>query len=377
MLDILLKGGQVVDPSQKIHETLDVGVKNGKIVALKKEITEGKAKKTLELKGKTVTPGLIDLHTHVYWKGNSSAVDPDKLARRSGVTTLVDAGSAGAGNFAGFKEYVINSCKSRILSFLNISYPGMFCFARDFHVGELLNLELASVNHAIEVAQQYPEDILGIKVRLGIGTSGYHGLAALHLAKQAAQYLGKPTMVHISPPPPTVKELLPILEKGDILTHSFRGMPNALIGADGKILSELIAARDRGVIVDVGHGVGSFSFKVAKSMIEQGFLPDTISSDIHTLGINGPTFDLPTTLSKMLNLGMNLDEVIRASTQNPAEVVGLKGQIGTLQEGSIADIGIFEIQKGTFMFRDCFGEEMEGNIRINPVTTIIGGEIWT
>jgi len=376
MFDLLLKGAEVIDPSQEIHEVLDVAVKNGKIVALQKEIAEGKAKKTLGLKGKIVTPGLIDLHTHVYWKGNSSAIDPDKLARRSGVTTFVDAGSAGAGNFPGFKEYVINSCKSRILSFLNISYPGMFCFARDFHVGELLNLELASVNHAIEVAQQYPRDILGIKVRLGIGTSGYHGLAALHLAKQAAQYLGKPIMVHIAPPPPTAKELLPILEKGDILTHSFRGMPNALIGADGKILPELIAARKRGVIVDVGHGVASFSFKVAKLMFEQGFLPDTIGSDIHALGINGPTFDLPTTLSKMLNLGMNLDEVVRASTQNPAKVIGLEGEIGTLREGSIADICVLEIKKGTFMFNDCFGEEMEGNIKINPLITIIGGELW-
>ena len=166
MLDILLKGGQIIDPSQGIHETLDVGVKNGKIAILQKEITEDRARKTLELKGKIVTPGLIDLHTHVYWKGNSSAVEPDGLARRSGVTTLVDAGSAGAGNFAGFKEYVVNSSRSRILSFLNISYTGMFCFTRDLQVGELLNLELASVNHAIKVAQQYSEDILGIKVRL-------------------------------------------------------------------------------------------------------------------------------------------------------------------------------------------------------------------
>ncbi len=241
----------------------------------------------------------------------------------------------------------------------------------------MLNLELASVSHAIEVAQQYPEDILGIKVRLGIGQSGCHGLAALHLAKQAAQYLGKPIMVHIAPPPPTAKELLPTLEKGDILTHSFRGMPNALIGADGEILPELIAARNRGVIVDVGHGVASFSFKVAKLMFEQGFLPDTIGSDIHALGINGPTFDLPTTLSKMLNLGMNLDEVIRASTQNPAKVIGLEGEIGTLREGSIGDICVLEIKKGTFMFNDCFGEEMEGNKKINPVITIIGGEVWT
>jgi len=377
MFDLLLKGAQVIDPSQEIHEALDVAVKDGKIVCLQKGIAKEKAKKVLDLKGKVVTPGLIDLHTHVYWKGNSLSIEPDKLARRSGVTTFVDAGSAGPGNFLGFKDYVINPSRSRILAFLNISYPGIFCLTKDLQVGELLNLELASVNHAIEVAQQYPEDILGIKVRLGIGQSGDHGLAPLYLAKQAAQYLGKPVMVHISAPPPTAKEILPVLKKGDILTHSFRGMPNALIGSDGEVLSELIAARNRGVIVDIGHGVGSFSFKVAKAMIEQGFLPDTISSDIHALGINGPTFDLPTTLSKMLNLGMSLDEVIRASTQNPAKVIGLEGKIGTLREGSIADIGVFEIKRGTFIFNDCFGEEMEGNIKINPVLTITGGQVWT
>jgi len=383
MFDLLLKGADVIDPDQGIHEVLDVAIRDGKIVRLQKEIAKEKARKTLELEGKIVVPGLIDLHSHVYWKGNSSAINPDDLGRRTGVTTFVDAGSAGAGNFPGFKEYVIDSCRSRILAFLNISYPGMFCLVRGLQVGELMNLELANVAYAVKMAEQYPKDILGIKIRLGVYQSGYHGLAALLLAKQAAEYVGKPVMVHISVPPPTAREILPILERRDVLTHCYRGMPNSLMGPNGEILPELVAARKRGVIIDVGHGIGSFSFKVAKQMIEQGFLPDTISSDIHALGLGGPTFDLPTTLSKLLNLGMNLDEVIRASTASPAEVIGLQGQIGTLREGSIADIAVFKIEKGVFRFTDCadvfssFGEEMEGHTRITPLLTIKNGQLWT
>lgn len=375
MFSLLLKGAKVIDPSQGIQEVLDIAIKDEKIVRLQKEIKE-KAKKVLDLRGKVAVPGFIDMHTHVYWGGTSISVNPDKFARQSGVTTFVDAGSAGPGNFLGFKNFVIDSSRSRILAFLNISYPGIYCLPKDEKVGELFDLRLVKINDVIEIGQKYSKDILGIKVRLGIGSSGPHGLIPLYLAKQAAEYLDKPIMVHIAVPPPTIKEILPILRKGDILTHIFRGMPNAPIDPDGRVFPELLKARQRGIIMDIGHGVGSFSFKVARAMIKQGFLPDTISSDIHVLGVHGPTFDLPTTLSKMLNLGMTLHEVIRAATQNPAKIIGLESKIGTLKEGSIADICVLEIKKGAFIFKDCFGEEIQGNVKIDPVLTIMGGEVW-
>jgi len=377
VFDLVIKGGEVIDPSQNIHEKMDVGIAQGKIASLRKNIRSEEAREVREVAGKIVVPSLVDLHTHVYWGDTSLGVDADELGMRSGVTTFVDAGSTGAGNFLGFQKHVIELSTVRILAFLNISYPGIFCFSQNFRFGELINLELASVEEAVKIGQTYPQSIVGIKIRASMDASGTHGVTSIHLARQAAEELGKPVMVHIGSPPPTVEEILPLLRKGDILTHSFRGMPNYVLQSNGQIIPELREARRRGVIIDIGHGVGSFSFKVAKRMIEQGFLPDTISSDIHALGINGPTFDLPTTLSKMLNLGMSLDEVIRASTQNPAKVIGLEGKIGTLQEGSIADIGVFEIKRGTFMFNDCFGEEMEGNIKINPILTIIGGQVWT
>lgn len=375
MYDLLLKGGRMIDPFQSIDQTRDVALKDGKIVRISKAITAREAKEVEKLEGRIVTPGLIDLHTHVYWGGSPMGVEADSLGAKSGVTTFVDAGSAGTGNFAGFKEHVIDRSKVRILAFLNISYPGIFGLGEEFRFGELSDIRLANVKEAVQTGRDYPDLIVGIKARLSDKVVENSGIEPLYLAKQAGEILGKPIMIHIGTPPPTASQILPFLRKGDIITHSFRGFPNALLRSDGEILPELIRARKRGVIVDLGHGAGSFSFEVAEKMVEHDFLPDIISSDVHALCIDGPAYDLPTTMSKMYNLGMGLKEVVRSVTTTPAKILGYEKELGSLSEGTIADIAVMEVKTGEFDFYDCFEGKMVGEKLFSPTLTLIKGEI--
>ena len=373
--DLLLTGGTVIDPSQGIHGPSDVAIASGCIAAVAPRILPADAARVVDVAGRLVTPGLIDLHAHVYWGGTSLGVDPDDLSRKAGVTTFVDAGSAGAGNFPGFSRHLIERARVRILAFLNISFAGIFAFSRQVMVGESVDLRLLNVAEAVRVAREHPDLVLGIKVRLGLIAGEGRGLAPLHLALQAAEALGRPLMVHTDLPPPTRREVLPLLRAGDILTHAFRPFPNGpLTGAEGagQVLPELWAARDRGVVIDLGHGMGSFSFENARASLAQGFVPDVISSDVHALCIEGPAYDLPTTMSKLLNLGMSLDQVITASTWAPAQAIG-RLDLGTLRPGTVADVTVLEDQTGEFPFVDARGHVMTGTRRLVPTLTVISG----
>jgi len=381
--DLLLKGGVVVDPAQGINDLLDVAVKDGKVTTIAPEIAgenAKNAKRVIDVAGCVVAPGLIDLHTHVYWKGTSLGVDPNELCTATGVTTLVDAGSAGAGTFEGFRTFVIGASIPRIFAFLNISFAGILSNLNaiadnkyDYIWGEC-DPKLLDVGEAVRVSQLYPNLIRGIKVRLGFGVGDFD---AFRLAKIAASEVGIPLMVHVSSPPPVIGDVLPLLNKGDILTHAFRGFPNSLVGPTGEVLDEAMEARDRGVIFDLGHGYGSFSFKTATTLLEQGFYPDVISSDIHSLSINGPVYDLPTTMSKMLNIGMPIDEVIKATTISPARAINLADTgLGSLKTGTEANISVLKIRVGKFEFKDAFGDTMVGDQRLTPVFTILKRKIY-
>jgi dihydroorotase len=372
--DLLLKGGTVIDPSQGLHAARDVAIRSGRVAALEPSIPGDAAARTLDVAGRLVTPGLIDLHTHVYWGGTSLGIDADALAVRSGVTTFVDAGSAGAGNFAGFRAHIIERSRVRILPYLNISFAGIFGFSKAVMVGESIDLRLLSVEEAVRVARDHVDLILGIKVRLGLIAGEGKGIAPFHMALQAADALGKPLMVHTDLPPPTRLEVLPLLRPGDIFTHAFRGFPNSPLAGSGEVLAELWQARDRGVVIDLGHGMGSFSFENAAACLHQGFLPDVISSDIHALCIDGPAYDLPTTISKMLNLGMSLDDVIKASTWAPAQALG-RSDLGTLRPGAVADITVLQHERGEFPFIDAVGEVMTGSQRLMATLTVVEGEV--
>ncbi|MEQ9350073.1 MAG: amidohydrolase/deacetylase family metallohydrolase, partial [Alphaproteobacteria bacterium] len=275
--DLLLKGGHVLDPARNLDGPADIAMAGGKIAAVGTGLPRAKAKEVRNVAGRLLTPGLIDLHTHVYWGGASCGVDADRIARRSATTTSVDAGTTGAGNFRGFRHHVIERSDSRILAFINLSFPGIFGFAHDLDIGEAKDLSYLNRKHCIEMAEANADLIVGIKIRMGVVTTGQLGMKPLARAKAAAAAIGKPIMAHISKGPPAYGEVLKALRPGDILTHCFRPAPNGPVTPSGTINRELLRARDRGVIMDIGHGKGSFGFTAARRLLDAGIMPDVIS----------------------------------------------------------------------------------------------------
>ena len=372
MSDLVLKGGRVVDPSQGLDKVADVAFAGGKVAA----IGDGLAGKDVrDVAGKIVCPGLIDLHTHVYWGGTSLGVEAELLARTGGVTTFIDAGSAGPGNFHGFRRHVIERSPVRILPYLNVSFPGIFGFSRTVMVGESSDMRLLDPREVVRVAREHKDLVLGIKVRVGKSASGDSGIMPLDIALDVADETGLPVMAHLDAPPPARHEVVGRLRKGDILTHCFRPFPNAPVHADGKVRDEILAARQRGVIFDIGHGSGSFGFDTTRGMLAAGFLPDVISSDVHTLSIDGPAFDLLTTVSKFLCLGVDLPTVIKLGTSNPAAAIG-RPDLGTLKVGSVGEATVIDPKSGTFDYADSIGERMMGDKRLLSAGVVLVGKWW-
>lgn len=371
--DLVLTGGRVLDPSQGIDDTCDVAFVNGRVALVEDRIAPPRAHSHRDVSGLLVTPGLIDLHTHVYGGGTSVGVEADTYARKSAITTLVDTGSVGPGNFAGFRDHVIAHAATRILTYLHISHAGIYAFSDRIMVGESEDLRLMDPLTAVEVARANPDLIVGIKVRVGRWTSGNLGLAPYHYARDAAEAAGLPMMVHIDEAPPSYDEVAALLRKGDVLTHCFRPFPNTPLAGDGTVRASVQAARDRGVIFDIGHGMGSFSVDVARQMLAHGFAPDTISSDVHALCINGPAFDLVTTLSKFLTLGMPLTDVIRAATSAPARTLS-RPDLGTLKPGAVGDASILALEDGQFEHHDTVGEAFMGTTFICAKGRVLAGQ---
>src|SRR5262245_14377799 len=373
--DLVLRGGRVIDPSQKLDSIADVAFAAGKVVRVGPGLEAGPGTDVRDVSGRIVVPGLIDLHTHVYWGGTSLGIDAEEFCRSSGVTTAIDTGSAGPGNFAGFRKHVIERSAVRILAFLHISYAGIFAFSHRILVGESEQLRLMAPIDAVEVANANRDVIVGIKVRVGLHASGTSGIVPLEMALEVANEVGLPLMAHIDHPPPTYEEVIARLRPGDILTHAFRPFPNAPIGPQGTIKREVLEARGRGVRFDIGHGRGSFAFKTARAMLANGFLPDTISSDVHALCINGPAFDLITTMSKFLCLGVPLADVVAASTVNAAMALK-RPELGSLKPGSAGDATILSIREGSFDYVDVVDEHMTGDRKIDSVGVVLGGRWW-
>jgi dihydroorotase len=373
--DLILRGGRVIDPSQRLDAIADVAFASGKVAKVGSNLPTDASTVIRDVSGNIVTPGLIDLHTHVYWGGTSLGVDPETYARMCGVTTLVDAGSAGPGNFAGFRKHVIEPSPVRILAYLHVSHAGIFGFARRVSVGESDDLRLMNPIDAVAVAEANRDVVIGIKVRVGRNASGASGAVPLDVAVQVGEETGLPVMCHIDHPPPTYEEVLDRLRPGDVLTHCFRPFPNSPVGAQGSIKPAVIEARRRGILFDVGHGMGSFAFSTARAMLAGGFLPDTISSDVHALSIEGPAFDLAVTMSKFLCLGVPLTDVIAASTINAAMALK-RPELGSLRPGSAGDATILSVRDGSFDYVDVVGEHMTGDRRIVADGIVLGGRWW-
>lgn len=367
--DTIIAGGEVVDPSAGFNGTLDIGIKNGLIATVEPNLDPSLAENVIDASGKIVTPGLVDLHTHIYWGATYWGIEPDPVAARSGVTTWLDVGSAGAYSFPGFRRYVAESSKSRVFSLLNLSAIGLIAPTWEFANPDYSNVELAET-----IVNMNRDIILGIKARIDRSTTRGVGITPLAKARELADRVELPLMVHIGAGPPTLDEIATYLRPGDILTHCFTGQDNRILGQDGVPHETIKRLHEEGLIFDIGHGTGSFSFEVAEGMLAAGIMPDVISSDIHQLSIQGPMFDMPTTLSKFLYLGMSLPDVIERATSRAAAAIR-RPDLGTLKPGSVADIALFQLEDGDFTFHDAPMNARQGGQRLVSTETLIDGQV--
>ncbi len=374
--DVLVKGGRVVDPSQGLSAPRDVGITGRRVARVAENIPDSQGRQVIDARGKIVTPGLIDIHVHVYDGVAPLGIPADPNCVAKGVTTVVDAGSAGAHTFPGLRKYVINTVDTRVYALLNISVVGQSTLSTDNPHGELLELRYANPKLAIRTIERNRDVILGVKIRLTRNIAGDHDLAALKLAREASDAVNLPLMVHIGGSYSPLKDILAMLRKGDVITHSFRASPGGILDEKGRVLAEVRAAVGRGVNLDIGHGAGSFSFDTAEKALKQELLPGTISSDVHQFNVNGPVFDLATTLSKFLHLGLTLEQVVERATHNPAQLFGFRDGLGTLREGAEADVAVFQLAEGDFDFVDARRDRRIGRRKLVPAATVKAGKLY-
>lgn len=371
--DILIRQGEVIDPSQKLRGTFDLGIRDGKIAALAERLSGVSARHTLDARGLLVVPGLIDLHVHVYRDHMPLGLDADTLCPAGGVTTMLDAGSAGSFNFAGFRRDVIDRAATRVLALVNLSAIGLIAAGH----GELMDRRYADPEGVVRTLREHAGVAVGVKIRAGkhIIGEGEQGRANLSDAVAAARKSGTWLMVHIGECPMPLPELVERLQPGDCVTHCFKGGSTRVLDDAGRLFPEVRAAAESGVLFDVGHGFGSFQWEVAAAVLEQGFPPGTISTDLHSMNLHGPVYDMPTTMSKFLLLGVPLEQVIEMSATRPAAVLGRAGELGTLRPGSIADVALLEQREGRFVFTDSYRQERIGRKLLVAAATIRGGEL--
>jgi dihydroorotase len=374
--DLLVRGGHLVDPSQNISAVRDVAISRGKVARIAESIPESEARQSVDARGKIVTPGLIDLHTHVYDGVAPLGIPADPNCIAKGVTTAVDAGSAGAHTFPGLRKYVINVVDTRVFALLNISVVGQSTLSTDNPWGELIDLRLANPKLAIKTIEQNRDVILGVKIRLTENIAGKHDLDALKLAREAAEAVGLPIMAHIGGTFSTLPKILELLRKGDVITHTYRDGEGGILDSNLRVLPEVVKAVQNGLRLDVGHGAGSFGWRVAEAALKQDLAPGTISSDVHHYNVHGPVLDLATTLSKFLHLGMKLEDVIARATVNAANTFGFPKGIGTLREGSEGDVAVFQLAEGDFVLFDSVKNQRIVHRRLLPVATIKGGRVY-
>ena len=373
--DLLLAGGTLLDPAEGTRAATNIAFAAGNVAAVGPHLSAADAEETVECSGRIVAPGMIDLHVHVFWGVSHYGIEPDPHCVAKGVTTAVDAGSAGADTFPGFRKYVIDVSATRLFAQLNISSQGMLTK----EIGELDDLRHASVPKAIAMIERHRDVILGVKVRLTRNSivSRESGIRPLYLAREAADAVRLPIMVHPQDAwCDSLDDILAVMRGGDILTHCFHGDSHGILDGDGKVRRSVREAIERGVIFDVGHGRGSFSWEVAERALEQGIGPTTISSDLHVYNVAGPVYDLATTVSKFLHLGLSLEGALHKVTATPARVLGMADQIGTLRVGAWGDAVVFDLQQGQFELHDARGETRVGRQRLVPTAVVRGGKLY-
>ena len=377
--DIVVKGADVIDPSQGLKGRRDIGIRFGRVEAIAESIPAEKAQRVLNATGKVATPGLIDLHAHVFPYGSSIGIPADELIAEQATTTLVSAGDAGANNLAAFRRYIVPTTRARLYAFVHIANHGL----TGFPVPELYNLDFAQVDAAARAIAENSDIVLGAKVRMSENVIAKHGLEPLKRAILACERsgTGAKIMCHIGgvETAKLMSEILETLRPGDVLTHAYSGAPNLSkaftnIVQDGKLLPAALEAKKRGVVFDVGHGGGSFDYAVAEAAMAQGAGPDVISSDIHVYSGNSPGKPYLTwVMSKFLNLGLSIEQVVSMATAAPAKVINRAAKSGTLQVGAPADISLLELKEGPVDFVDTRENKRTGKIFIQPAGAIIAG----
>ena len=377
--DLLVKGGEVLDPSQNLRAKRDVAIRFGRIAAVEAEIPAEQALKVLSAAGKLVTPGLIDLHAHVFPYGSAIGIPADELLPFQATTTMVSAGDAGANNFAAFRRHIVAKTRTRLYAFVHIANVGL----APFPVPELYNIDFAQVDAAAKAVAENSDIAIGIKVRMSENVIAKNGTEPLKRAIEACQKAGgnAKVMCHIGGVETArlMSDILDLLRPGDILTHAYSGAPNLAnaftnIVQDGKLLPAALAAKQRGVIFDVGHGGGSFDYSVAEVAIPAGAVPDTISSDIHVVSGNTPGMPYLTwVMSKFLNMGFTLEQVIAMTTINPARVIDRLPKLGTLQPGAPGDVSVLEVVEGPVEFVDTRNNKRQGKVHLRPAHVVLAG----
>jgi dihydroorotase len=377
--DLVIKGGEVFDPTQNLRAKRDIGMRFGKIEALDADIPASRALRILDASGRLVLPGLVDLHAHVYPYGSALGIPADELVPYQGTTTMVSAGDAGANNFAAFRRYVQAQTRTRLYAFVHIANIGLAGFPEP----ELFHLGFAHPEECGKTVAENADIAIGVKVRMSENVINQAGLEPLRRAIRATEIAGggARVMCHIGgvATPDLMREILNTLRRDDILTHCFSGAPNNAgrftnIVQDGKLLPEALAAKKRGVIFDIGHGGGSFDFTVAEAAMREGLMPDTISSDIHVVSGNTPGMPYLTwVMSKFIALGMPLEQVLRMASSVPGAIINRLPKLGTLQVGAPADASLVEIVNGPVEFVDTRNHKRSGNAYIRPVQSVLAG----
>ena len=377
--DLVIKGGDVLDPSQSLRGKRDIGIRYGMIEAVEAEIPAARAERLLDASGKLVTPGLIDLHSHVFPYGSAIGIPADELVAHQCTTTCVSAGDAGANNFAAFRRHIVGQTRTRLYAFIHIANTGL----TPFPVAELYNIDFAQVDACAKAIGENADIALGAKVRMSENVIAKHGLEPLKRAIMACEKSGTAAkiMCHIGgvETPQLMSQILDTLRPGDVLTHCYSGAPNNAdqftnIVQDGKLLPTALEAKRRDVSFDIGHGGGSFDYTVAEAAIAQGAMPDTISSDIHVFSGNSPGMPyLPWVMSKFLGLGFSLEQVVTMTTTSPAKIINRMPKLGTLQVGAPGDVAIMEWVEGPVWFVDTRNNRREGKAYLKPVQTVTAG----
>ena len=375
--DLLLKNGTLIDPAAGRHELADVAITAGRVREILMPGNDAIAIETVDCDGLIVAPGLIDFHVHVYPSISHFGVDPDSTCLARGVTTVVDFGTAGGLTWDGFRNFVMDRVQTRIFGLVHIAAQGMLSTppGPSPALGELHDLDWCDIDCAAQAVERHRDRAVGIKIRCteNLARNGQNEAEGLQLARKASDVAGVPLVIHSPDSSLSTAQILDALGPGDVLTHCYHGKRCGLVDDNLQLLPVARDALQRGVLLDLGHGSGSFSFPVAHALMDQGIVPHFLSSDIHTYNVHGPVFDLVTTLDKFLHLGLSIDDVIRKATAEPARFLGRSEELGTLQPGALADVTILSIEEGEFPLIDSNGAVETGHQRLEVQHVFRGG----